>query len=100
MWDRALDFIDLVRWCVTPDLVNGLFEFVGSIFTWMNVRRVVQDGGYAGVYVPAIVFFMSWGAWNLYYYPSLGQWWSFHGGLSLVIANVAWIGTMARFGKK
>lgn len=85
---------------VTPDQINGLIEFIGSGFTWMNVRRVIYAQGYEGLYLPAIIFFMSWGAWNLYYYPSLGQWWSFAGGLSLVCANVAWVGGMMWYGRK
>ena len=85
---------------MTPDLINGAFEFAGSMLTWMNVRQVHRDKGHAGVYVPAIAFFMSWGAWNLYYYPHLGQWWSLAGGVSLVAANVAWVLLLFYYGKK
>lgn len=85
---------------MSPDFINGLFEVVGSIFTWMNVLRVIRDKGYAGIYPPAIVFFFSWGFWNLFFYPSLGQWWSFAGGISLVAANLAWVGSMWWFGRK
>ena len=85
---------------MAPDLINGLFEFGGSIFTWANCWRVKKDGGYAGVFLPGIVFFTSWGAWNLYYYPSLGQWWSFHGGLSIMLANIVWILLMLKYGRK
>lgn len=85
---------------ISPDLANGLFEFGGSIFTWLNVRQVHRDRGYAGIYLPGIVFFTSWGVWNLYYYPHLGQWWSFTGGLSIVTANCFWIGSMVYWGRK
>jgi hypothetical protein len=85
---------------MTPDIINGVIEFVGSLLTWMNVRRVIQDKGHAGIYVPAVAFFMTWGLWNLFYYPHLGQWWSFHGGLSLVAANISWIGSMLYYGRK
>lgn len=85
---------------MSADVVNGIFEFVGSGFTWANVWKVKTDRGYAGIYLPGVIFFMSWGVWNLFYYPSLGQWWSFHGGLSLVLANVMWIVMMWRFGRK
>ena len=85
---------------MTPDFINGIFEFVGSAFTWMNVRQIYRDKGHSGVYVPAIVFFMSWGLWNLYYYPHLDQPWSFHGGLSLVAANIAWVTLLLYYGKK
>ena len=85
---------------MTPDVVNGLFEFAGSIFTWMNCWRVHKDRGYAGLYLPGIVFFFLWGVWNLYYYPLLGQLWSFLGGVSIVLANLIWIALMVAYGKK
>lgn len=85
---------------MTPDVINGLFEFLGSLMTWQSVVRVYRDRGYAGIYPPAVVFFLSWGMWNLFYYPHLGQWWSFHGGLSLVFANIAWVALMVRYGRK
>lgn len=85
---------------MTPDLFNGLLEFGGSIFTWMNVRAIYRDKGHAGVYIPAIVFFMCWGIWNLFYYPHLNQWWSFVGGISLVVANVSWVALLLYYGKK
>lgn len=85
---------------MTPDLINGLFELAGSLLTWANVKRVYNDKGYAGIYLPAVIFFWSWGAWNCFYYPHLGQWWSFAGGVSLVIANLAWVTLMLRYGRK
>ena len=85
---------------MNPDVVNGLFELVGSILIWMNVSRVVKDRGYAGVFPPAVAFFAAWGLWNLYYYPALGQWWSFAGGCSIVLANSAWVALLLSYGRK
>jgi len=85
---------------MTPDLINGLLEFVGSLFTWANAVRVRRDRGYAGLYAPAIVFFTTWGLWNLFYYPSLQQWASFAGGVSLVCANIVWVLMMMIYGRK
>lgn len=82
------------------DLINGCFEFFGAFFIWGNVVRTWKDKGYAGVYLPACVFFTTWGIWNLYYYPSLGQWWSFAGGLAIVLMNALWVGLMFYFGRK
>lgn len=84
----------------SPDLVNGLFELVGSYFTWMNVRRVYIDKGYAGIYAPAVAFFWAWGLWNLFYYPHLGQWLSFFGGISINMANLVWLSLMIKYGRK
>jgi hypothetical protein len=76
---------------VSPDLFNGLFEFFGSVMIWRNVAALMRDKMLRGVHWGATAFFTSWGIWNLYYYPSLGQWWSFAGGLSIMTANLAWL---------
>lgn len=44
-----------------------------------------------GAHWAPIIFFWAWGMWNLYYYPSLDQWWSFAGGLWIVFANGVWM---------
>lgn len=74
-----------------PDLINGSFELVGAYFTWRNWMQLRQDRTIAGVYWPTTAFFAAWGLWNLVYYPALGQWASFIGGMVLVAGNVAWV---------
>lgn len=73
------------------DAINGSFELLGGFTLWMNVRRLYRDKMARGVTWGATAFFMSWGYWNLYYYPSLNQWWSFVGGLNIVAANTVWL---------
>lgn len=74
-----------------PDLVNALFEAAGGIMVWTNVRALARDRQVKGVNVWATVLFNAWGIWNLWYYPHLGQWASFAGGLVIVSANTCWI---------
>lgn len=76
-----------------------IFELIGSGLTWINVYRVWKDKGYAGIYLPAVVFFWAWGLWSCFYYPYLDQWWSFVGGLMLVIANFFWTWLMVWYGR-
>lgn len=76
---------------MSADLVNGLFELVGGVFLTFNLRRLWLDKEVKGVSIPVTVFFLTWGAWNLFYYPYLDQWLSFFGGLLLELANVAWV---------
>jgi hypothetical protein len=78
------------------DLVNALFEFFGGCLLWMNVRQLWIDREIKGVAVLPTAFFMTWGYWNLYFYPSVNAWWSFYGGLNIVIANTAWVLLMLR----
>ena len=74
-----------------PDMVNGAFESVGSVFVWLNVRQILRDRDIRGVYWPVTAFFAVWGVWNLYYYPSLEQWASFWAGVALCAGNVVWV---------
>ena len=76
---------------MTPDMVNVLFELVGGLMLWGNVVRLYRDKMVRGVHWTYMSFFAIWGWWNLYYYPYLDQWWSFAGGVSLVVANSVWI---------
>jgi hypothetical protein len=73
------------------DWINGSFEIVGGILSWMNVKKLQKDKHLAGVYWPVTAFFSVWGLWNLFYYPSLDQWVSFVGGLFLVSGNSVWV---------
>lgn len=76
---------------MTPDTLNGAFEFLGSVMLWRNVLQLHRDKIVKGVHWSATGFFMLWGYWNLYYYPALGQWLSFAGGVSIVTANTVWL---------
>lgn len=81
---------------VWTDLINGLFELTGAFFTWRNFVQLRRDRRLVGVYWPTTAFFAAWGAWNLIYYPTLGQWLSFAGGVALVAGNVAWVALALR----
>jgi hypothetical protein len=73
------------------DLINGSFELLSGLFTILNIVKLVKDKELKGIsYIP-IVFFTIWGIWNLYYYPSLNQIYSFIGGLMITTVNLIWI---------
>lgn len=72
------------------DLVNGLFEAIGGVMIWINVRTILRDRQVRGVTSFVTWFFTAWGFWNLYYYPHLAQWLSFLGGCIIVSGNFAW----------
>lgn len=85
---------------VTQDLINGTFEFVGGVLLIGNVIRLQRDKVVRGVSWIPVGFFTSWGAWNLYYYPWLGQWFSFAGGLLIVIVNSIWLTLVVKYRRK
>jgi fatty acid desaturase len=76
---------------IRPDHINAAFEGLGAVFTWRNALQLHRDRQVRGVYWPITAFFAAWGVWNLYFYPAIGQWWSFGAGAFLVIGNLAWV---------
>lgn len=76
---------------ITPDIINGSFEFFGGILYIINVRRLIKDKEVKGVSWVPVMFFTFWGFWNLYYYPSLNQVFSFVGGIVIVSVNLLWL---------
>lgn len=72
------------------DTINALFELGGSLLIWLNVRTILKDKVVKGVFWPVNVFYTLWGVWNMYYYPSLGQSWSFWAGIGVVVGNAVW----------
>lgn len=73
------------------DIINAAFEVLGGAFIALSIMKLAKDKTVAGVSWAHAAFFASWGFWNLYYYPSLGQMWSFYGGLGVVLANTTWL---------
>lgn len=76
---------------VWADLVNGTFEAAGGLFVLNHCRVLYRDKQTKGVSLVSTGVFFAWGLWNLLYYPSLGQWASFAGGLVIVSANCLWL---------
>ena len=79
---------------MTPDIINGLFECFGGVFILQNIRKILKDKMVRGADWRVMTFFTVWGYWNLYYYPFLDQWWSFAGGVAIVITNTIYSSLM------
>ncbi len=75
---------------VTPDLVNGTLEFTTALLVLASVRKLIIDKHVSGVSLFPSALSDLWGFWNMYYYPSLDQWWSFTGGCFLCAFNIWW----------
>lgn len=73
------------------DILNAIFELGGGILLWLNVRSARRAKKIAGVHWAPVVFFTVWGAWNLWFYPSVGCWLSFLAGINVLVANLCWI---------
>jgi hypothetical protein len=82
------------------DLINSLFEALAGFFILLHCRATYRAKSSAGVSLSATLFFFVWGGWNIYYYPSLGQTFSFIGGLGVFAANLLWIGMIVYYRMK
>jgi hypothetical protein len=80
--------------------MNAVFEVCGSVAVWMNFVAMVRDRGYAGTRLPMMVFFTSWGFWNLFFYSGLHQELSYYASIFLTSGNCAVVWAMAYFGRK
>lgn len=82
---------------MTPDFCNGLFEFLGAAFVSAHVVQILKDKQVAGVSILPFLFFLSWGLWNLYFYPAIGCWWSFAGGVALAAMQIWYVSLIGYF---
>ena len=82
---------------MVPDIINGFFELSGGLFVLNHCRVLYKDKQVKGMSVVSVVFFFAWGVWNIYFYPSLHQWWSTVGGLFIVFANSVWVHLLLKY---
>jgi len=81
------------------DVINAIFELGGGILLFLNCMKLHRDKEVKGISIGVTAFFSLWGFWSLYYYPSLNQWWSFLGGILIVLANTLWVGMAIYYGR-
>jgi hypothetical protein len=85
---------------ISPDLINGLFEFLAAPFIWLSIRNLLKTKKVNGVSWIHVAFFTLWGYWNLFYYPQLEQWCSLAGGIAVVITNSIWVWFLIKYSRK
>lgn len=73
-----------------PDKINAIFEIGGALLIWCNVRRLYVDRVVLGVFAPVFVFYTLWGFWNCWFYPAIGQMFSFYAGIGTTLGNLTW----------
>jgi len=85
---------------MSPDRVNALFELIAAIMLARNCLFTYRAKRIEGVSILSTIFFASWGYWNVFYYPHLGQQWSFVMGLAVTIVNTVWVGQMIYYTRR
>lgn len=79
------------------DLVNGLFEMAGGCVVLLSCRQMLKDKQVKGISLAHAAFFLGWGFFNLFFYPSVGAPYSFIGSVGVTIANSMWVSLMVYF---
>lgn len=70
------------------DFINSLFEFGLAAMLCLNIRQLLRDKEVKGFHWAPLAFVTVWGLWNIFYYPSLGQWWSAGAGVLVLLCNI------------
>jgi len=79
------------------DLINGLFEASGAFVQSFNLKKTYRDKMVRGIQWQTMVFFTSWGWWNILYYSHIEQPLSFYGGVALTMVNTTWCFLLAYY---
>lgn len=82
-----------------PDIINGIYELLGGFFIILHIIRLCIDKMVSGVSLYSVIYFTSWGYWNIFYYPYLKQTMSFIGGIFIAIANTIWVALLIYYSK-
>lgn len=82
------------------DLLNGIIEFLGAIFTLINVRQVLKDKQVKGIHWAGTLFFTTWSSYNLIFYPLNNLWFSFAGAVFLFFANATWVTLLIYYSRR
>jgi len=82
------------------DIMNGTYEFFGGFLILLHCKTLWKDKTTKGVSITAFAFFATWGIWNLYYYPHLGQYVSLIGSCNIMLWNLVWVFFALHYRKK
>lgn len=82
------------------DVINGTFETLGCLAVGLSIRQLLRDRRVQGYHWGSLLYFTSWGYWNIYYYPALDQWVSAVGATATALANTIYLGMIIYFSRK
>lgn len=80
-------------------MVNATFEAGAGLAVLAHCAKLHQDKQVRGLSIPAVLFFTGWGCWNVFYYPHLGQFWSFAGGIFVTLANLIYLAMLVAYSR-
>ena len=69
----------------------GLIQVASAGFLSISVWQLFKAKMVRGVSAITVAFWVSWGLWDLYYFPHLGQWLAFWGGVCVTLMNSLYV---------
>lgn len=79
------------------DALNACFEFGGAIAVFMSVIALWKAKRWEGLSPWNMIFFNTWGVWNLYFYSHLSQPLSMVAGMCLQAINLTYLFLLWRY---
>jgi len=75
---------------VTLDQMNAAFELGGAFLRTLDCVKLFQAKRFMGGHLGTALYFLLWGVFNVFFYPSLHQEWSFWAAIALMTINGVW----------
>lgn len=72
------------------DQINAGLEMGGAFLRTLDCIQLFRAKRFVGGYLGTAMYFLSWGIFNTFYYPSLNQSWSFWAAIALAGMNGLW----------
>lgn len=75
---------------LTYDQINAGLEMGGAFLRALDCVKLFRAKRFVGGYLGTAMYFLLWGIFNTFYYPSLNQTWSFAAAIALAAMNGLW----------
>lgn len=76
---------------IWPDVINGLFLFVGALVICLSIKKLYIQGQVRGIDWRHPAFFNFWGIYQLFFYENLEQWFSLGAAITTVLAGSVYL---------
>lgn len=79
------------------DYITASFSVIGMLVIIRSIVLLSKQRMVRGVSLWQAEFFATWSVWNLFFYHSLGLWWSWYGAVGIAVTNVTWVCMLCTF---
>ena len=85
---------------MTMDQTNACFELMGAAFMIPSLIKAYKEKVIQGVSILTPIFFSCWGIFNVFYYPSIFQFYSGMAAIMLFSINLIWLYQVIVYSRK